>query len=58
MIEFFKGLVDDFRIYNAALSTAQIKQNYIVGLNSLLANGNISKEEYNQRLNNLAYDKE
>jgi len=51
---FFHGLIDDARIYNAALSTSQIKQNYIAGLNSLLASGSISKEEYDQRLNNLA----
>ena len=55
---FFNGYIDDARIYNAALSSSQIKQEYIAGLNSLLANNNISKEEYNQRLNNLAYDKE
>ena len=54
---FFSGSIDDVRIYNAALSAAQIKQNYIAGLNSLLANNNISKEEYDQRLNNLAYEK-
>jgi len=50
----FNGLIDDVRIYNAALSTSQIKQEYIAGLNSLLANNSISKEEYDQRLNNLA----
>ncbi|MDD2628072.1 MAG: prepilin-type N-terminal cleavage/methylation domain-containing protein [Clostridia bacterium] len=54
----FNGLIDDVRIYNAALSTSQIEQEYVAGLNSLLANNNISKEEYDQRLNNLAYDKE
>jgi len=54
--QFFNGLIDDFRIYNAALSSAQIKQNYIAGLNSMLANGNISKEDYNERINNLAYN--
>ena len=52
--QFFNGLIDDVRIYNAALSTSQIKQEYIAGLNSLLANNSISKEEYDQRLNNLA----
>ena len=51
---FFHGLIDDARIYNAALSTSQIKQNYIAGLNSLLASGSISKEEYDQRINSLA----
>jgi len=54
----FKGKLDDIRIYDSALSSSQIEQNYIAGLNSLLANNNISKEEYDQRLNNLAYDKE
>jgi prepilin-type N-terminal cleavage/methylation domain-containing protein len=53
---FAKGLIDDARIYNAALSSSQIKQNYIAGLNSMLANGNISKKEYNKRINALAYD--
>jgi len=50
----FNGLMNDIRIYNAALSSAQIKQNYIAGLNSMLANGNMSKEEYNERINILA----
>jgi len=53
---FFSGLIDDIRIYNTALSSSQIKQNYIAGLNSMLANGNISKQEYNERINVLAYD--
>ena len=50
----YKGFLDDVRIYNAALSTSQIKQEYVAGLNSLLANNNISKEEYDQRINALA----
>lgn len=50
----FNGLIDDVRIYNAALTTSQIKQEYIAGLNSLLANNNISKEEYDERINSLA----
>jgi len=52
--ELWLGLIDDVRIYNTALSTSQIKQEYIAGLNSLLANNNISKEEYDQRLNSLS----
>lgn len=52
----YDGLIDDVRIYNTALSSAQIKQNYITGLNSMLSNGNISKEGYNERINNLAYN--
>jgi hypothetical protein len=50
----FDGLIDDVKIYNAALSTSQIKQNYIAGLNSLLSKGNISKQEYNDRVLELA----
>ncbi|MDD2628071.1 MAG: prepilin-type N-terminal cleavage/methylation domain-containing protein [Clostridia bacterium] len=56
--ELFNGSIDDVRIYSAALSASQIEQEYVAGLNSLLANNNILKEEYDQRLNNLAYDKE
>jgi len=52
---FYKGFIDDARVYNAALSASQIKQEYIAGLNSLLANNNISKEEYDQRLNSLSF---
>jgi len=51
---FFNGLINDIRIYNAALSSSQIKQNYIAGLNSMFANGNMSKQEYNERINNLS----
>ncbi|MGI6341166.1 MAG: LamG-like jellyroll fold domain-containing protein [Minisyncoccales bacterium] len=55
---FFPGKIDDVRIYNAALSSSQIRQNYIAGLNSMLANGNISKKDYNERINALAYEQE
>jgi len=46
----FNGLIDEARLYSAALSSAQIKQNYIAGLDSLLSKGSILKEEYNQRI--------
>jgi len=52
---YFSGKIDDVAIYNVTLSSSQIKQNYIAGLDSLLNNGNISKEDYNNRLNKLAY---
>jgi len=51
---YFTGSVDDVKIYDASLSSSQIKQNYIAGINSLLSNGQISKEEYNSKLSNLA----
>jgi len=53
---FIRGRFDDIRFFNNILSSSQIKQNYIAGLNSMLANGNISKEDYNERINNLAYN--
>ncbi|MDD2391903.1 MAG: prepilin-type N-terminal cleavage/methylation domain-containing protein [Bacilli bacterium] len=51
---YFNGLIDDARIYDTPLSSAQIKQEYIAGLNSLLANNNISKEEYNERIEEMS----
>jgi prepilin-type N-terminal cleavage/methylation domain-containing protein len=50
---YFTGLLDDIRIYDTALSSSQIKQNYIAGLNSMLSNGNISKQEYDERIESL-----
>jgi len=50
---YMNGKIDDIRIYNAALSSSQIKQNYIAGLNSMLSNGNISKQEYDERIESL-----
>ena len=50
----FKGSVDEIKMYTEALGSSQIKQNYIAGLNSLLASESISKEEYNERINSLA----
>ncbi|MGI6340746.1 MAG: LamG-like jellyroll fold domain-containing protein [Minisyncoccales bacterium] len=51
---YFKGKIDDTRIYNDSISSAQIKQNYIAGLDSLLSKNLISKEEYNQRIKGLS----
>ena len=56
-LEVFGGFLDDIRIYNAALSSSQIKQNYIAGLDSLLSKGSISEEDYNKRINLLAHEK-
>ena len=51
----FDGLIDDVRTYNVVLSSSQVRQQYVAGLDSLLAKGSISEEEYNQKLNALAY---
>jgi prepilin-type N-terminal cleavage/methylation domain-containing protein len=54
---YWKGLIDDVRIYSAAMSTSQIKEQYYVGLNNMLNNGSISKEDYltlNYEMQNLS----
>ena len=48
-----KGLIDDVRIYNAAISTSQVRENYLAGLNKLLANNAITKTEYDSRISEL-----
>lgn len=49
-----RGRLDEMIIYNKNLSLSEIRQNYIAGLDSLLAQGGISKEDYNERIKNLA----
>jgi prepilin-type N-terminal cleavage/methylation domain-containing protein len=50
----FAGLIDDIRIYNIAIPTSQIQQDYFVGLNKLLAKNQINGDEYQQRLAELS----
>ncbi len=50
----FIGLIDDIRIYNAAMPTSQIKEQYYAGLNRLLANGAIGPTEYSLRIKELS----
>lgn len=52
--QFFHGLIDDVRIYNAAIPTSQIKEQYYLGLNNLLKNGSITEEEYSNRISEIA----
>jgi prepilin-type N-terminal cleavage/methylation domain-containing protein len=47
---YFNGFVDEVRIYETALSSAQIQSQYYTGLDRLLAEGLIEKEELEQRL--------
>jgi len=53
----FTGKIDEVRLYDKLLSMSQIKTIYLSGLNSMLASGTLSKQEYNERINELAYDK-
>lgn len=47
------GKMDEFRLYNAAIPTSQIKQQYLTGIHKLLTSGEITKEEHAQRITNL-----
>ncbi|MDD4661771.1 MAG: prepilin-type N-terminal cleavage/methylation domain-containing protein, partial [Candidatus Pacebacteria bacterium] len=51
---YLKGNIDEIRVYNSLLSAYQIKRNYIIGLNSLLAYGELTEDEYNERIGQLA----
>lgn len=44
------GKIDDVRMYNSAIPAFRIRERYYAGLNRLLANSNISKEEYGHRI--------
>ena len=50
----FHGYIDELAYYTEILSSQKIQEMYLSGLNSLLANNNISLEEYNERLSNIA----
>jgi prepilin-type N-terminal cleavage/methylation domain-containing protein len=50
----YKGLIDNVRFYNTVILTSQIKEQYYSGLNSMLAGGNMTKEEYDARLSEMA----
>ena len=50
---YYGGVIDEFRIYNAAIPISQIRENYLAGLNKLLANNGITQTEYNQRIADL-----
>jgi len=51
--ERFSGLIDEVRIYNAALTASVIRDQYVAGLDKLLANGQITEQDYQQRLTDL-----
>jgi prepilin-type N-terminal cleavage/methylation domain-containing protein len=60
-VQRFSGLIDEVRVYGAALTASAIRENYLAGLDNLLASDQISKEDYQQRLadlnSNYAIDK-
>ena len=47
------GLIDEARVYNTPMPSSQIRQQYYAGLQKLLANGGIDKQEYQKRISSL-----
>jgi len=47
---YFAGMVDEVRIYNATIPLSLIENHYLAGLKSLLANKQITEDDYSQRL--------
>jgi prepilin-type N-terminal cleavage/methylation domain-containing protein len=50
---YFKGLIDDVRIYSAALTASAIREQYLAGLDKLLASNQITEKDYQQRISKL-----
>ena len=50
---YFKGVLDDVRIHNAALPASAVRENYLAGLDRLLASREIALQNYEQRLSDL-----
>lgn len=53
---YYKGKLDDLRIFDAPISASQIREQYYAGLNSLLIDGQIDNKEYVSRINAIAYE--
>jgi prepilin-type N-terminal cleavage/methylation domain-containing protein len=51
---YYNGLLDELRVYSAAIPSSQVKEQYYAGINSLLASGQITKEEYLSRIQPIA----
>ncbi|MFA5431383.1 MAG: LamG-like jellyroll fold domain-containing protein [Candidatus Paceibacterota bacterium] len=51
--DYFNGFIDDLRVFNVEISISQIKEDYYLGLNKLFGRGQITKEDYGERLTAL-----
>ncbi|MFA5643416.1 MAG: LamG-like jellyroll fold domain-containing protein [Candidatus Paceibacterota bacterium] len=49
----FRGRIDDVRLYGAALTASRIREDYLAGLDKLLASDQITQKDYRQRLADL-----
>ena len=50
----FSGSIDEVRIFDAAMPTSQIQQDYFAGINKLFAKNQITQTDYQQRLAELS----
>jgi prepilin-type N-terminal cleavage/methylation domain-containing protein len=51
---YFSGLIDGVRLYDNAIPASAVRGRYYLGLNSMLLNGTINKEEYLSKINLLS----
>jgi len=52
-VQRFNGYIDEVRLYNAVLSASRIREDYLAGLDKLLAGGQITQKEYQENLSKL-----
>ncbi|MFA5012996.1 MAG: LamG-like jellyroll fold domain-containing protein [Candidatus Paceibacterota bacterium] len=52
--QFMSGMIDEVRVFSAAMSTSQVQQNYFAGLNKLFSKNQINQLDYQQRLAELS----
>ncbi|MFA5249046.1 MAG: LamG-like jellyroll fold domain-containing protein [Candidatus Paceibacterota bacterium] len=50
---YFNGLIDEVRIYSAALPSSAIREQYVAGLDKLLAGNQITQKDYQKRIAEL-----
>jgi prepilin-type N-terminal cleavage/methylation domain-containing protein len=50
----YKGLIDEVRIYDSALTASVIRDQYVAGLDKLLASGQVTDRDYQQRIAELS----
>jgi prepilin-type N-terminal cleavage/methylation domain-containing protein len=53
----WNGYIDELRVFSETLTSSQIKEQYYVGLNSLLASGGIAEGEYLEKIKAIATSK-
>ncbi|MFA5431901.1 MAG: prepilin-type N-terminal cleavage/methylation domain-containing protein [Candidatus Paceibacterota bacterium] len=55
-IDGYIGKIDNIRLYNTIVPASLVKEHYYAGINDLFASGNISREEYQEKIKNIAQD--